>query len=168
MTTSSRCISVSLAAWTVITLGACASIPALQTEAGCTSAVQVAPVIRFDNEGREPVHVYLVSQDREWSLGRVEPGAATKLRIPPAALTESAGFMRLAVTVGERAALRVGRDPRAQMTIAQPPLHILSQRWGFGQGQLTPHGFRGAGDTVGKPCGGDFASADRSQTMSEL
>ena len=31
--------------------------------------------IRFDNDAREHVHVYLIGEKREWLLGRVEPGA---------------------------------------------------------------------------------------------
>jgi len=142
MTTSWRRTSVSLAAATILVLGACATLPTGRKQ-GCLPAQPGSRTIRFDNEGRERVHVYLVAQQREWSLGRVEPGATAKLRIPIAALTEQE-FMRLAVIVGDRMTLRAARDPRTQLTIAQPALHVLSQRWSFAQGQLTSMGFSGS------------------------
>jgi hypothetical protein len=102
--------------------------------------------IRFDNSAREHVHVYLVGEQREWLLGRVEPGAVATLRIPEASLAGSAGssrFMRLAVLTGERVAVQAARDPRATFTIAQPASAILSQEWKFERGQLTPLHFGG-------------------------
>jgi hypothetical protein len=142
MTTSWRRTSVSLAASTMLLLGACATGITGRTQ-GCAPAQPGSRTIRFDNEGRERVHVYLIGQHREWSLGRVEPGATATLRIPTAALSEPE-FLRLAVIVGDRTTLRAARDPRTQLTIAQPALHVLSQRWGFAQGQLTSMGFSGS------------------------
>ena len=153
MTTSWRRAFVSLAAATTLTLDACATVPARPTQAECLTAQLDPPTMRFDNESRERVHVYLIGQNREWSLGRVEPGATTKLRIPAAALTEATEFMRLAVIAGDRTTLRAAREPRAQLTIAQPALHILSQRWGFAQGQLTALGFPGSRSTIKRSCG---------------
>ena len=94
--------------------------------------------IRFDNDAREHVHVYLIGDKREWLLGRVEPGAIRTLRIPDASLTESSGFFRLAVIAGEHVAVQAARDPRAMFTIAQPASAIMAQQWRFAQGQLTP------------------------------
>ncbi|MDQ3997096.1 MAG: hypothetical protein M3303_08755, partial [Gemmatimonadota bacterium] len=48
------------------------------------------------------------------------------------------GLVRLAVIMGGRLTLQAARDPRAQLTIAQPASAILSQQWRFAQGQLTP------------------------------
>lgn len=151
MTTSWSRASVSLTASVLLTLAACATVPARPAPEEC-AALPGPRTIRFDNESRERVHVYLVGQNREWSLGRVEPGAIAKLQIPEAALGEASGFMRLAVVAGDRTTLRAAREPRAQLTIAQPALHILSQRWGFSQGQLTGLGFPGSRATVGRSC----------------
>lgn len=144
MTTSYRLASVSLAGFTILALGACATVPQRSAQAACVPAKPGARSIRFDNEGRERVHVYLVGQNREWSLGRVEPGATTTLRIPVAALTEPGEFMRLAVIAGDRTTLRAARERSAQLTIAQPAVHILSQRWSFAHGQLNAQGFAGS------------------------
>ena len=95
--------------------------------------------IGFDNDGREYVHVYLVDgQQRQWRLGRVDPWTRATLRIPAAAFAGSPGFMQLVVIPGERVTSRATRDPRARFTAAQPVSAMLSQRWMFSQGQLTP------------------------------
>jgi hypothetical protein len=96
--------------------------------------------VRFDNDGREHVHVYLVGAKREWLLGRVEPGAKATLRIPEDALAESAMFARLAVVTGDRMTFQASRNSRAKLTTAQPASAILSQRWRFSQGELTSLG----------------------------
>ena len=93
--------------------------------------------IRFDNEARDYVHVYLVGQRREWLLGRVAPGATTALRIPDGALTDETGFVRLAVVTGGQVTQQAARDPRAMLTMAQLPTTLASQRWRIAQGQLT-------------------------------
>jgi hypothetical protein len=100
--------------------------------------------IRFDNTAREHVHVYLVTVERQWLLGRVEPGARATLEIPEASLRGSAGFARLAVLTGERITPQVARDPRATFTIAQPASAIVSQRWMFSDGQLNSLGVWGS------------------------
>lgn len=96
--------------------------------------------VRFDNDGREHVHVYLVGAKREWLLGRVEPGAKATLRIPDDALAESAMFVRLAVVTGERVTFQASRNSRVKLTTAQPASAILAQRWRFSQGELTALG----------------------------
>jgi hypothetical protein len=92
---------------------------------------------RFDNDGREHVHVYLIGVQRQWLLGRVEPGAIATLRIPVDAIEESAAFVRLAVLTGERVTLEASSHPRATLTIAQPVSDVLAQRWRFSEGKLT-------------------------------
>jgi hypothetical protein len=82
------------------------------------------------------VHVHLIGEQREWMLGRVEPGARATLRLPAAALSTNPGFMRLAVLTGERATVRAARAPGALYTIAQPAAALLGQRWMFVQGQV--------------------------------
>ncbi len=82
MTTSCRRAFVSFAATIAITLalGACAASRPMPDAQLSTDAHPLT--IRFDNLGRERVHVYLIGATREWVLGRVEPGAIETLRIP--------------------------------------------------------------------------------------
>ena len=139
MTTPRARTLVSLTATLVVTLalGACVGGP------GRPAPVDPAPMedrplgVRFDNGGREHVHVYLVGQRREWLLGRVEPGAVATLRLPDASLAGDPGFVQLAVVTGGGVTQQAARDPRARLTIAQPALAILSRRWRFAQGELT-------------------------------
>jgi len=139
MTTPRIRTLVSLAAALTLTLPGCTSVSAHEA----TVASDAAPLaFRFDNGAREFVHVYLVGAQREWLLGRVEPGAHGTLRMPAEALAEDAGTMRLAVLTGQRATLRAISEPRAVVTPdAQPAAEILSQRWSFaqtvGRSQLT-------------------------------
>jgi hypothetical protein len=130
---------VSLAATlaATLTLGACVRAP-VRTAPDEPATIQTLPLsIRFDNGGREYVHVYLVGQTREWLLGRVEPGAVATLRLPEASVTEETGFVRLAVVAGGATTLSAVRDVRARVTMAQPATELASQRWRFSQGQLT-------------------------------
>lgn len=112
---------------------------------GCSQAARgglagqndVPPSIRFDNDAREHVHVYLVGEKREWLLGRVEAGAVAMLRIPEESLAGDPTFVRLVVIPGEGVTLRAARHARATPTLSQPLLDIVSQRWRFAQGSLT-------------------------------
>ena len=153
MTTPHTRALVSLAARMAVTLalGACVPGPSRPALDGPASMGGRPLTIRFDNHAHEHVHVYLVDgRQRQWLLGRVEPWARATLRIPAAALAGSPGFMQLAVLTGERLTLQAARDPRARFTAAQPPSAILSQRWMFAQGQLTPLPLRGARVDVGR------------------
>lgn len=137
MPTTRRPAFVSFAAITMaFALAACAHAPSRPVTDGLAPEDSGSSVIRFDNQGRERVHVYLVGAERQWLLGPVEAGAVTKLRIPDAALAEGEGFMRLAVVTNARVTLQAARNARA-LTIAQPASEILSQRWRFAQGELT-------------------------------
>ena len=138
MTTPRPYVLVSRAAMTILTLalGACASTPA-------RPALEPSPIeagqasLRFDNQARSYVHVYLVGEKREWLLGRVEPGAVATLRIPEGSLESNPGFVQLAVVEGKRVTQQAARDARAQLTIAQPASSILARQWRFVPGQLT-------------------------------
>ena len=113
--------------------------------AGCSRAARggpsrqadVPPSIRFDNDAREHVHVYLIGEKREWLLGRVEAGAIAMLRIPEESLAGDPTFVRLVVIPGEGVTLWAARHVRATPTLRQPLLDIVSQRWRFSQGSLT-------------------------------
>jgi glucose/arabinose dehydrogenase len=139
MTTQRIRVLVSLAATVAATLsvGACVRAP-VRTAPAESEPMQARPLsIRFDNGGREYVHVYLVGLKREWLLGRVEPGAVTTLRLPQGSVTEETGFVRLAVVAGGATTLAAVRDVRARVTMAQPATVLAAQRWRFAEGQLT-------------------------------
>jgi len=138
MTTSGTRVVVSLAAAVTLTLalGACAAA----SRSGLDEQEQMAAsplTVRFENEAREHVHVYLVTERREWLLGRVEPGSVATLRVPEASLAENPRSVRLAVLAGAAVTVQAARNPRAALTIAQPTSALLSQQWMFAQGQLT-------------------------------
>jgi hypothetical protein len=144
MTTPRTRSLVSLVAALTVTLalGGCASAPS-RTAWDAPAPAGVPPfTVRFDNDARDYVHVYLVGAQRQWLLGRVEPGARATLRIPEEALAEDAGSMRLVALVGGRVTQRPASEARAVITLEQPAAAILSQRWTFSQttptGQLTP------------------------------
>ena len=138
MTTSGKRAFVSIAT-TIITLalGACVHTRSSSVQNPLTSTYAGLLTIRFDNSARERVDVYLIGMNREWLLGRVEPGAIASLRIPEEALAKGSTFVRLAVLTGEPLTLAAARNPRARLSIAQPASSILSQQWSFSQGDLT-------------------------------
>jgi hypothetical protein len=124
---------VSLAAALTVTLtaGGCAGTAARPSLEAPAPANEPPPAVRFDNDSRDYVHVYLVGDRREWLLGRVGPGARANLRIPDEALAEDAGRMRLAVLVGERVTFRAGSAVRAASALPQSAAVLLSRRWTF-------------------------------------
>jgi hypothetical protein len=137
---TARHVPLAVAAAATLALGACARGPAVAGAPAPTLADAPA-FIRFDNDAREHVHVYLVGEQREWLLGRVAPGARTTLRLPAASLTAPPGPMRLAVLTGQHPTLEAARRARpsvANVTIAQPIGTLLAQRWTYSQGQLAP------------------------------
>jgi hypothetical protein len=146
MTTLRAGALVSLTATIAMTLalGACAGTPPRTVPEGPASSEAAPLTIRFDNLASTYVHVYLIADRRQWLLGRVEPGATARLRIPDASVTPDAGFVQLAVLTGERVTLQAATDPRATITVAQPGALLLSQQWRFAQGQVTPLGIRAA------------------------
>jgi hypothetical protein len=135
MTTPPRSTFVSLAATIAITLalGACVRAPVQDVQ----SVERGRIAVHFDNEAREHVHVYLIGATRQWLLGRVEPGAIASLAVPREALDDESGFLRLAVIAGERVTLQAARHARAKVTVAQPAVAMLSQRWKLSRGELT-------------------------------
>ena len=153
MTTPRTRAIVSLAAAMTLTLafGACVPGPSRLPSERPASVAARRLAIRFDNDAREHVHVYLIGEQREWLLGRVEPGARAALPIPEASLDGGPGLVRLAVLAGGRLTLQASRDARARVTVQQPASAILSQRWMFAQGQLTSLRLGWAGADAGRP-----------------
>jgi hypothetical protein len=125
---------VSLAAALALTVaaGGCASAPRHVPDA-LLSAEEAPPAIRFDNDSRDYVDVYLVGDRRDWRLARVAAGAHAMLRIPEEALAEGAGRMRLAVLPAQRVTLRPSSDMRTASALARPIAEIVSQQWTFSQ-----------------------------------
>ena len=135
MTTIRSRSLVSLAAALTLTLavGGCAGNPTRSALNDPAPAAARPMAIKFDNEARQYVHVYLVSQNQQWLLGRVEPGARTTLRLPVEALADDTWQVQLAVLAGQRVTMRVASQPGALASIAQPTKLLLAQRWTFTQ-----------------------------------
>ena len=116
-------------------LGGCASGSALVTSSAPSITPEASVTILFDNATQSYVDVYLIGQQRQWRLGRVEAGVRAALRIPESALT-APGFVRLAVLDGAPLSLEPSRDPRALLTLAQPRSQLTAQRWTFSKFQF--------------------------------
>jgi hypothetical protein len=153
MTTRRTRVLVSLAAGLslALPLGACVRGSARPATGSPASLEEHPLAIRFDNGGREHVHVYLVGETREWLLGRVESGARGTLRIPAAPHGASAGLVQLVVIAGEPPTLQAARHARAMTTLAQSASEIVSQRWMLTQGQLASLPLPDAQADVGEP-----------------
>ena len=142
MTTQRPYALVSRTAITILTLAlaACTGSQSRMATYGPSPIEARTLTIRFDNQARDHVHVYLIGQQREWLLGRVEPGAVAALRLPDDVFDSDPGFVRLAVLAGGGVSQDAARDPRVQFTISQDPSLLLTRRWQFAQGQLTSLG----------------------------
>ena len=124
-------VSLAAALTVAFTLAGCAAAPSRLASPGPGSTERTSRTVRFDNEARDYVHVYLIGEQREWLLGRVEAGARAMLRIPDEALAGDPRSMQLAVLTGERMTLRAADAARTATSIQQSAEAILSQRWSF-------------------------------------
>jgi hypothetical protein len=136
--TAHRSIVSLTATITALALGACVQRPSPPPGGDPTPVESYPLAIDFDNGTREHVHVYLTADRREWLLGRLEPGTRASLRIPAGSLAGSTAFVHLTVLTGERLTPHASHHSRATFSVPQPVSAILSQRWMFAQGQLTP------------------------------
>src|SRR5690349_11003511 len=118
-------------------LGACATVTraSLDDRAPRPSG---RVTIRVDSQSRDRIHVYLLGESREWSLGAVEAGTSTWLTVPARALALGAGQVRLAAVAGGGVTMQASRDPRATISLGQPAGTVIEQRWVFTPGLLTP------------------------------
>jgi len=114
-----------------LALSGCASASPQYAHDASATADEAPPSIRFDNDARDYVHVYLVGLRREWLLGRVAPGARVGLRVPQDALAEDEGPFRLAVLMGERITYRAATDVRTASALPRPAAEILAREWTF-------------------------------------
>jgi hypothetical protein len=148
-------VSLAAALTVTLTLGGCASAASRFASEAPVLTDEAPHTVRFDNEARDYVHVYLVGARQEWLLGRVAPGSRSTLRVPEAALADDAGPIRLAVLTGAHSTMRAASEARAATTIAQSATDILSQRWTFSQltatEQLTAFRLAPPRATVGRP-----------------
>ena len=135
MTTPRTRAVVSLAASALtLVLGACARTGSSAAWRAPAPAEDRALAIRFDNEATVHVDVYLVAEQRQWLLGRVEPATGATLRLPAASLTPTAGFVRLVALADSPRSVLAARDPHAIVAMEQPLSAILSQRWTLSRG----------------------------------
>jgi len=119
-----------------LTLGACSRAGSPVTQNGAVATPDGRVTIDFENEAQTYVDVYLVGEWREWRLGRVAPGAHTRLRLPARELATTSGYVRLAVLANAAQTTQAAKDPRATFTIAQPLAQLPEQRWVFRQTPL--------------------------------
>ena len=141
-------VSLAVALSATLVLGACARGPSPVVDG---SAPAERLLIRFDNDARTYVDVYLVGEMRERWLGRVAPGAHATLRVPNGAESMLTSFVRLAVLAGSPLSMQAAREPRAMITVAQPASSLLSQRWTFSQTQLALPELHGTTTTLHMP-----------------
>jgi hypothetical protein len=126
-------VSLATAFTLTLALGGCAGNPS-HSALNDPAPVAGRPVgIRFDNQARQYVHVYLVGQNREWLLGRVEPGARATLRVPEGAMSDDTWRVQLAVLAGSNVTMRAASMPGVSTTISQPAGQLLAQKWTFTQ-----------------------------------
>ncbi|HEX4684984.1 MAG TPA: hypothetical protein VH277_19850 [Gemmatimonadaceae bacterium] len=117
-------------------LDACARMQSTHAD-GVEESDAVRSAITFDNESGAYVDVYLLTEQRQWWLGRVAQGGRATLRLPAAELGETPTFVRLAVLAGRPRSLQVSREPNALFSISQLLSALMSQRWSFSQTEST-------------------------------
>jgi len=126
-------VSFAVALTITVALAGCARAPEHLAWDGPRSTDERPVTVSFLNDARDYVHVYLISDRRQWYLGRVESGSRATLRIPDESLAENVGSLRLAALEGQRMTVQVANDARAATTIKQPVAAILSQQWTFSE-----------------------------------
>jgi hypothetical protein len=119
---------------TVIAVGGCARSAAHADEAAVLTAQN--ELLRFDNDGRDRLDVYLVGETRSWRIGRLEPGQRRWLTVPRGIPATDLARLNLVVLANATVSPDPLRDPRAVSAIRQPLGALSGQRWTFWQGQL--------------------------------
>lgn len=150
-TTARPTVSAALlsAALCALALGACARNPA-PTPWDEAALNEETLSFRFDNQAQTNVDVYLITQQRQFRLGRVAPGARVTLRIPGSVLTPTSGFVRLAVLADAPISVDPAHDPNSTFTIVQPVASLVAQQWTFNWTPLASPEIRGAPTSVGR------------------
>jgi hypothetical protein len=133
-------------------LGACAGgASSAALDGGGRVARAFTPTIAFENEGHVQVDVYLVTDRRQWRLGRVAAGERTTLRVPAESLEPMPGLARLVALPDAPRSMEAERDPRAALTSSQPVSEILAQQWKFWSPQMGSARLLGARQAGGQP-----------------
>lgn len=96
-----------------------------------------AESIRFENEGRDRLDVYLVGERRSWRIGRLAPGESRWLRMPKDITSDEMLRVQLVVLANAAITLAPISEARAVTTIRQPFFALAGQRWSFTEGQLS-------------------------------
>lgn len=126
---------------TALLLDGCASVSARpdvrSREAEAMSAIQV------DNQSRDRIDIYVITETREWHVGRLDPGAKAWLSVRDRAEIGGAGMIQLAVIADASLSQKPSRDARAIVTLKQPMSELLGQRFVFAEGSLTELPSRG-------------------------
>jgi hypothetical protein len=120
---------------TALVLDGCASVTARSNAR--PSQAEVRSAIEVDNQSRDRIDVYVITQEREWHLGRLAPGAKARLAMRDRAETGAIGMIQLAIIASASRSLRPSRDARAIVSLKQPTTEVLGQRWVFAEGRLT-------------------------------
>lgn len=92
--------------------------------------------ITFHNRDRQLIQVYLIDETRAWWLGRLEPLASARLRLPVSFSTTSTRSIRLAVIGGSSRSLEPSQDRRAVFSLNERASNVAGQDWIFANGQL--------------------------------
>lgn len=129
---------------TALVLDGCASVSA-RSDARSREA-EARRAIQVDNQSRDRIDIYVITETREWHLGRLAPGAKAWLSVRDPAETGGAGMIQLAVIAGASLSLKPSRDVRAIVTLKQPMSELLGQRLVFAEGSLTELPSRGRPD----------------------
>jgi hypothetical protein len=74
--------------------------------------------IMFHNDGRERVQVYLIGEEDNWLLGRLEPSETARLRLPESFVATGAVVV-LAVLPGWARSLAPRADHRVALSITE-------------------------------------------------
>ncbi len=119
-------------------LGGCATSAGRATPrpAGGAGARATGSVLRLDNWSLDRLDVYVIEEGREWFLGRVEPGASTRLPLPRNVRLDGQAMVRLAVLANAPRRGRPSQEPGVVLTVRHPAARLLAQDWYFAQGQL--------------------------------
>jgi hypothetical protein len=133
-------VSLVVALAATLPIAGCAGGPAPET--GDDPAHGRVP-LRFENQAQTYVDVYLITQQWQRQLGRVDPGAKRTLWIPESVLGATSGFVRLAVLADAPLTVDAAHDPRAAFTILQPASVLFAQRWTFLKTPLASPELRG-------------------------
>ncbi|HMC55110.1 MAG TPA: hypothetical protein VKH19_08080 [Gemmatimonadaceae bacterium] len=92
--------------------------------------------IVFHNSSGNRIQVYLVADNAEWLLGRLEPYETARLRVPQPARAEERQMVSLVVIRGWSRALDARQRADAPRSLREVHQELVGQDWMFVNGQL--------------------------------